>query len=301
MDEVVNNLKKALECPCCLEPPKPNPTAVGLCSNGHLACEPCTVSVLQVADVCPVCRKRDFKVVRGHYLAVSVIQILTACLIYSCKHNNCSEQKNGNEIAQHEATCALKPIKCPKSGCNHASPIDFFMRSLHFSCVELVDVNLEDNTWNMMVVANLIFSFDHDMIRLSSMFRPIVLRGTTSTGYVSHAYINAKVENGALIFYPCWLNTRDYLEDKYKQLKITLFVYINTPFGQIGQYTTRFPVFEGQEYEHQDDGINIPKHLFYNWLKWSTLTFCTECASPRVYLRPNPHLHIKVSFEENQS
>jgi hypothetical protein len=294
MDDLVNNLKKALECPCCLEPPKPNPVAVGMCVNGHMTCEPCTVNVLQVSNYCPVCRQRDFKVVRGHSLAVSVIQILTACLIYSCKHPNCTEQKNGNEIAQHEATCSLKPIKCPKTGCNHASPIDFFMGSLHFSCVEICELttNAANTAWNFVVAANNIYSFDHNEVRVSDKFKPVILRGTTPNNYVSHAYINLTIRNGLLIFYSGWLNDRDCLDDKYKQLKVQLFVYANTPYGKTGLFARVPLMYQGQELAQEEDGVCVPRHLVYNWLKWSSQVKCPTCTTNN----KKAHLHVEVSF-----
>lgn len=112
--DLLEQLKHSLECPCCLETPKPDTTTVGMCSSGHTTCHSCGIKVLEKSTACPVCRQTTFQIVRGHKLAVSVIAIMTSFMIYSCKHANCQAQVTGDQLTRHEETCSKKPLLCPK-------------------------------------------------------------------------------------------------------------------------------------------------------------------------------------------
>lgn len=294
--DVVQQLKKSLECPCCLEEPRPNTTAVGLCSNGHMTCEPCAARLLQQANArCPVCRQPTFKIVRGHRLAMSVIQIMTAFLTYKCKHTDCPEQKTGDIIAQHEITCVHKPIQCPKKSCEYQGPVYTFMTGMHSGCVSVIDMN-DDDSWYFTINANHIYSFDTNEARLSDRFKPLVLKGTTSTGLDSHAVINIVARNGGIVLYAGWLNKRNHVEDKYGQkLRVEIFAYINTESGEIGQYAAKSPRFEGESVVHDEDGVYIPRRMIYNWSQWSSQYQCHECTAAR---HKKPHIHVQVTFDE---
>lgn len=291
METVVEQLKKCLECPCCLEPPKPDTVIVGLCSNGHITCETCGSNVLRTTTACPVCRQPSFKLVRGHRLALNVIQIMTSMMIYVCKHENCVEQKNGKEIGQHEATCVFKPVLCPKIGCLFKAPINTYLDGVHDSCVTLCDI--ENDMWDFSVDASMFFSFDNNTISINSQLKPVVLKGMTSAGIESHAYINFKEQNNYFIVSSGWLNTNTHLSQEVKDLKIEIFVYINTASGEVGQYSSKAPRFQGQDFYHDEDSVCIPRHMVYNWSKWSVQFECPECPSSQ---RTIPHFHFHIVF-----
>lgn len=291
MDSVVEQLKKSLECPCCLEPPKPNTKVVGMCANGHMTCEACGINVLRTTTACPVCRQPNFKIVRGHRLAVDVIQIMTSMIVYVCKHDNCLVEKNGLEIALHEATCAQKPVLCPKVGCLFWSPVDVYLGGQHDSCVTICEI--EHDMWDFTVDANLIFNFDTNNVSLSSLLQPVVLKGMTESGIDSHAFINFREQNNYLLVSSGWLNTKEHMSQAIKDLKIEIFVYINTASGEVGQYAAKPPKFQGQELYQDDDGVCIPRHMLYNWAKWSTQYECPECPTEQ---RRIPHFHFHIVF-----
>lgn len=291
--DALEQLRDALECPCCLNKPEPNTSVVGMCFNGHMICEPCGSKIIHLNTValCPVCRTPNFHMVRGHYLAVSIIKILTAFLIYTCKHDNCLEQRNGNEIAEHEARCIYKPMQCPKEGCNFKAPLDLFMDGIHHSCLLINDIQ-EDGEWSVTINFDLIYSFDQNEVHVSSKFQPIILHGVSPVGLPSRAYVNIVSNNNGLVIYPGWFDNNGLLPQQFQHLKIDIFAYINTQSGKVGLYSSKSPVFENEKVKHGDDGIYIPKPMVYNWAKWSRQNKCHECVTNK----RQSHLHLRVKF-----
>lgn len=292
--DVVQQLKKALECPCCMEEPQPNTTSVGLCSHGHMTCEPCATLVLQQTNTCPVCRQPTFRIVRGHKLAVSVIQIMAAFLIYRCRHANCPEQRSGDEITQHEMVCLHKPVKCPRQTCPYSAPLYAFMDGSHNTCVSVCGNLTEDKkAWCFTINAAHVYCFDTNVAKVSPNFSPVILQGTTENGYVSNAYINIKERNGGVVIFAGWLNNKSHVEEKYKSVKIEVFVYINTRYGSIGLFSSKAPIFEGEPVPQDEDGVFIPRAMLYNWADWAGQYCCHECPTQK----RKPHIHVEVNFK----
>lgn len=292
MDDTIQQLKNALRCPCCWKKPSPNTSCVGMCENGHMTCETCALRVMQDTPIlCPVCRQPTFKAVRGHCLAVSVIEILTALLIYSCRYPRCVERKNGREIGQHEATCRHKPVACLKPGCAFSGPVYEIMDYGHASCLD-ISIMSQQGLWCFSLNLSHVYSCDLNEIHISSQYKPIVLRGVTDSGYDSRAYIDIKSLCDGIVFYSGWLDNKLHTEEKYKLLKIQVFVYINTEFGEIGNYVSKSPLFEGEQVNMVDDGVYISKGVLYNWLKWTKQYRCHECKQKKA------HVHFRVKFIE---
>jgi Zinc finger, C3HC4 type (RING finger) len=296
---LVQQLKKALECPCCMEVPLPDTVVVGMCSNGHLTCGMCAVQVLQRGNQCPVCRQPTLKIVRGHHLAVSVIHIMTSFMMYNCKHNSCTEIKSGAEITVHELRCIHKPIECPRNGCQYKAPIYKVMDNDHHACLAIAERrDPDDESWYFSLAANHIYSFDTNEIRISHRFKPVLLKGTFGD-MESHAYINIVARNGGVVIYSGWLNKREHVDENISNnLKIEIFAYVTTASGEVGQYASRNPKFEGESVQHDDEGVFIPRHILYNWSEWSCQYRCHECASSGVTRRP--HIHFQITFIDGE-
>lgn len=289
--DVVDQLKNALRCPVCLKKPQPKAhVEIGMCTNGHMICESCAKRHLAINDekLCPMCREQDFRIVRGHSLAVSVLEILTAVLVYSCKNSNCNESRVGNEILLHETQCIHKQLRCPSATCDFKGPIQSFWDGSH-PCVQLHN-SLCDDAWNLVLDIAEIYSFEQNILHISAQYHTVMLRGTTSTGYESRAYINVKIRNSGLFVYCGWLDRQNECEEKYANLKANVFAYINTESGEIGHYSSCSPIYESEIGQQNEDGIHIPRYMVYNWAKWSREYRCHECN------KHYPHMHIRVTF-----
>lgn len=289
---ILQQLETALECPCCLERPRPDTTVVGLCLSGHMTCEQCAEQVVQRAPNCPVCRQANFSTVRGHKLAVSIIQIMTAFSLYSCKHLSCDEQVSGAGLARHEEICREKPVACPKhASCGYKAPIYKFFDGSHFNCVFLCHFNENSQTWSASVPIADIYSFDTSDITISNNFRPIILEGSFDGGnFVSHAFVNITKVLGMAVFYIGWLNIKSHAEEIYRNAKFSLSVYINTKYGPVGQFTIKAPLFEGEKIETFDEGVFVSKYTLFNWADWTKSFKCHECFLVKGF----PHIHIEV-------
>jgi hypothetical protein len=163
------------------------------------------------------------------------------------------------------------------------------MDGLHDSCISVYDALL-DGVWAFGVEFSKVYCFDENLINITTQFKTILLRGTTLNGYVSRAFINVTFQNNGIVIYAGWMDNKDEVEAKYTRLKIDLFAYINTASGEIGHYSSRFPIF-GNKVD-DIDGVYVPKHMIYNWAKWSSQHRCHECD-----IIP-PHFHVRAQFNE---
>ena len=95
----VDNLKKQIECPICLEVPRKGP--VYACPNGHLVCQRCK------QESCPTCMEDvgDNK----SLVAVAVIENI----LHDCKFVECEEKFPLGNIEKHEKVCKHRVVACP--------------------------------------------------------------------------------------------------------------------------------------------------------------------------------------------
>jgi len=105
----VDNLKKQIECPICLEVPRKGP--VFTCPNGHLVCHRCK------QDACPTCKEAvgDNK----SLLAVAVIE----SILHDCKFDECEEEFSLQNIEDHEKVCKHRFVACPYGQCDQRVPL----------------------------------------------------------------------------------------------------------------------------------------------------------------------------------
>lgn len=291
--DVIAQLEKALECPCCLERPRPDATSVGMCLNGHMTCHPCGTQILDATSPCPICRQKNFQIVRGHKLAMSILNIVTAVLIYTCKHPNCDLEFIGTELTRHEERCPKKPIRCPKTTCLYSGPLTTFYNGQH-TCVQVCPINVAKQSWNFELDLNLLYSFDRDEPIISGQFKPILLEGITEDGIVNHAFINAEKLLNSVVIYSGWLNTKLHLNDEHKNLKIDMFVYVNTKHGKMGQFVSKKPKFDQEKVEYLEDGVFVNHQDLYWWGKMSMKFKCKECPNKK----ERPHAHIEVTLQK---
>lgn len=165
------------------------------------------------------------------------------------------------------------------------------MMGRHNACVDVVDT-MKDNVWCLTMDFDKIYCFDRNLVNISQHFKPIIIKGTTTAGYESRAYIDLTLRNTGLIIYSGWLDKREDVEAKYTNLKVEVFAYINTAFGEIGHYSSKSPRYQHENVEHAEDGVYIPKHMVYNWSKWSKEFKCLECC------KQSAHFHIRIKFNE---
>jgi len=113
----VDNLKKMVECPICLEVPRKGP--MFMCSNGHFLCEKCR------QEDCPTCREvmGDNKSI----LAVAVIENI----LHDCKFAECEQKYPLDKIEDHEKNCKHRIVSCPDySGCIEKMPLPKLLNHL---------------------------------------------------------------------------------------------------------------------------------------------------------------------------
>jgi len=97
--EKIQDLKKQIECPVCLEVPREGP--VFTCPNGHLVCHKCK------REACPTCREAvgDNK----SLVAVAVLEKI----LHDCKFVECEEEFALKDIEEHEKICEHRVVACP--------------------------------------------------------------------------------------------------------------------------------------------------------------------------------------------
>ena len=107
--EKVNDIKKLIECPVCLDVPRRGP--VYTCSNGHLVCQKCKRAT------CPTCR-----VPMGENKSLVAVKILEK-ILHDCKFVGCEEEDTLQDIEQHEKNCEYRLVACPNIGCDQIVPL----------------------------------------------------------------------------------------------------------------------------------------------------------------------------------
>ena len=107
--EKVDDIKKLIECPVCLDVPRRGP--VYACPNGHLVCQKCKRAT------CPSCRES-----MGENKSLVAVSILEK-ILHDCKFVECEEEYPLQHIEQHEKNCEHRMVACPNYGCDQIVPL----------------------------------------------------------------------------------------------------------------------------------------------------------------------------------
>ena len=100
----IDNLKKYVECPICLEAPRKAP--IFTCPNGHFLCHKCK------RGICPTCREKMGD--NTSILAVAVTEII----YHDCKFVECEDKFPLEQIEKHEKLCTHRIVSCPYLHCD---------------------------------------------------------------------------------------------------------------------------------------------------------------------------------------
>ena len=112
----IEDMKKEIECPICLEVPREGP--VFSCPNGHLVCKNCK------GESCPTCRE-----VMGNNKSLVAVAIIER-ILHDCKFVECEEEFSLNEIDKHEKICKHRLVACPFSLCVQMVPLSKLLAHL---------------------------------------------------------------------------------------------------------------------------------------------------------------------------
>jgi len=116
-EEKVNDLKKHVECPVCLDVPRKAP--VFSCPNGHLVCQKCK------SKSCPTCR-----VAMGDNKSLVAIAVIEK-ILHDCQFVDCNDEHSLAYIEQHEKYCFHRLVACPYYGeCDARVPLAKIMDHL---------------------------------------------------------------------------------------------------------------------------------------------------------------------------
>jgi len=99
----IENLKKNIECPVCLDVPRKGP--IFACPNGHIICQKCK------GGLCPICRVEVGQ--NKSIVAVALIENIH----HDCKFDGCDEEYPLDIIENHEKYCDHRIVICPHPQC----------------------------------------------------------------------------------------------------------------------------------------------------------------------------------------
>jgi len=112
----IDDMKKEIECPVCLEVPRKGP--IFSCPNGHLVCQKCK------RESCPTCRE-----VMGDNKSLVAVKLIER-ILHDCKFVECEEEFPLNEIDEHEKSCKHRVVTCPHSRCVLKVPLSKLLAHL---------------------------------------------------------------------------------------------------------------------------------------------------------------------------
>ena len=99
-------MKMSLECPVCLEIPRPGAGPIYGCRNGHLLCQDCA----QKIEKCPTCREKDIRC--RNLFAEFYIDTEFKNVPFKCKFHGCEvklSMANGR-LTKHEKFCPYQEV-----------------------------------------------------------------------------------------------------------------------------------------------------------------------------------------------
>ena len=341
-----DKLIKLIECPVCLDLVRPGCTTIGACNNGHIVCPHCAVDVRvsesgdeesgneavahRLLPKCPVCRSRTFNSTSRSYLAITLVDALTDCTVYRCRHTGCNTSVLGKQIIQHEHNCALKPFVCPRQLCNRKIAYKDVVSQKH-DCVALAEpVESCYNTesflrWKRVIEFDEIFSFDTCCENITELFKPIALLplnpafeddGNAAACIVEEQEtrraqlaklatscqpmfvgVTEMANPGGIMFYISSLRGKDYIIGSLLQSRFLLSAYIHPPTGRIGPTSSVRPTIAGSTLTTHSEGLYLSRADLVHFITLmmngdnGSPTNCSICSNSRL------HLHLEVTEE----
>ena len=121
-------IKTSLECPVCLEIPRPGAGHIYGCRNGHLICQGCVDKIKK----CPICREED--VGCRNLFAERYIEAEFKDVPFKCKFVGCTMKlpMTDGELTKHEKYCSHREVFCPASSSPEDSYTKWFYLFLYF-------------------------------------------------------------------------------------------------------------------------------------------------------------------------
>ena len=140
----IDDLKKQIECPVCLEVPREGP--VFSCPNGHHVCKKCK------RDSCPTCRE-----VMGDNKSLVAVAIIER-ILHECKFVECEEEFPLDEIDTHEKICKHRVVACPHSLCFQMVPLSKLLTHLQSNrfCCYMIEPKVVYGSFANYSVASLV-------------------------------------------------------------------------------------------------------------------------------------------------
>jgi len=109
----IENLKKNVECPVCLDVPRKGP--IFACPNGHIICQKCK------GGLCPICR-----VEVGQNKSIVAVALIES-ILHDCQFNGCGEEYPLDKIETHEKFCDHRIVTCPHYQCEQREHLSRMM------------------------------------------------------------------------------------------------------------------------------------------------------------------------------
>ena len=112
----IENLRKQVECPVCLDVPRKGPIFV--CPNGHIICPKCK------REKCPICRVKV-----GNNKSIVAVALIEN-ILHDCKFDGCDEEHPLDMIENHEKYCYHRIVTCPDVQCDQTIRLSNIMDHL---------------------------------------------------------------------------------------------------------------------------------------------------------------------------
>jgi len=197
-----------LECPVCMEYMVP---PIKLCTNGHSICNICRQSV----QCCPTCRA-SFTETRNVALENIARRVKYPC---TNRQGGCLDVFSIEHIAEHQAVCVYREIKCPFHTYWHCPWKGFkchlkkHAQAAHsksfFECSKIRFIKLE--AFVILSCYGEFFTYNH-LFRNGELYGAVQLIGTNSETSKYKCVFTLRAENGIEQISKTFL-VRSYTED----------------------------------------------------------------------------------------
>lgn len=302
LEEVARQFESLLECPVCLEVPRPMTTTMGFCVNGHLFCGSCTMQLNTEKDAtCPVCRAPQVFFSHSNIFIKKMFNILGSFTVSKCEFEHCPYFAVGKDMFIHERFCCYRPISCPRCKDWKIFPSIFSGdHNCFVVCEAIFSTPLRLNTlqWEMTIDVSSVLDLNTDEIFVRPDTRPILLRVYDDTDFRAYVYPFYDSYNRYLVFNVRWLALRAHTDYTVKRYKFRIKVSMSTKYGPMTKGSLTSPAFDCEQVSIFDfEGVRMRKSELMAWLgmgNFGSGQVCSECQSTNMIEKA--HLHIFVEW-----